>query len=97
MIKSIRGSELYHGRSKSCGCLARENRTIDMTGWVMKEHGVPDSLLTIMYLVNKHGIGTVWHCKCECGNEIETTGNRIRLGGVKSCGCLGTISRQLEN
>ena len=22
---------------------------IDMTGWVMKEHGVPDSLLTVLY------------------------------------------------
>lgn len=96
-IKSIRLGELLRGRSKSCGCLARELRVIDMTGWVMKEHGVPDSLLTVLYLVDKHGTGSVWHCKCECGNEFDTNGARIRSGGVKSCGCLSTLARQLEN
>lgn len=24
-------------------------KKIDMTGWVIKEHGVPDSLLTVLY------------------------------------------------
>jgi hypothetical protein len=33
--------------------------------------------------------GTVfWLCKCDCGNEIITNGNRLRSGHTKSCGCL---------
>lgn len=96
-LKSIRGSELRLGKSKSCGCLARELRTTDMTGWVMKEHDVPDSLLTVLYLVNKHGNGSIWHCRCECGNELDIPGAHIRSGNTKSCGCLATLARQLEN
>lgn len=96
-LKSIRGSELRLGKSKSCGCLARELRTTDMTGWVMKEHGVPDSSLTVLYLVNKHGKGSIWHCQCECGNEVDIPGDHLRSGNTKSCGCLATLARQLEN
>lgn len=29
-----------------------------------------------------------WKCMCECGNEIVTTGKRLRNGTTKSCGCL---------
>lgn len=96
-IKSIRGSELLRGRSKSCGCLARELRTIDMTNWIVKEHGIPDSLLTVLYRVNKPNNSNIWHCRCECGKEIDVPGGRIRSGNTKSCGCLGTLARQLEN
>lgn len=30
----------------------------------------------------------VWLCKCDCGNFIETTTNKLRSGNTKSCGCL---------
>lgn len=29
-----------------------------------------------------------WHCKCDCGSEIETTSTLLRSGKSKSCGCL---------
>ncbi len=29
-----------------------------------------------------------WKCRCVCGNEIITSGNRLRYGKVKSCGCI---------
>lgn len=29
-----------------------------------------------------------WLCKCDCGNEIITTGDRLTRGHTKSCGCL---------
>lgn len=67
---------------------------IDMTGWVMKEHGVPDSRLTVIERVDdyvspagKHD--TRWRCICECGNEVIVTRSRLkRKDGTKSCGCL---------
>jgi len=29
-----------------------------------------------------------WECKCDCGNTIITTGERLRIGETRSCGCL---------
>lgn len=44
-------------------------------------------------LVAKHfGPGrngrTFWHCDCDCGKRTEVTSQKLRLGLVKSCGCL---------
>ena len=32
--------------------------------------------------------GAYWECKCDCGKTIITRGNRLRMGDVKSCGCI---------
>lgn len=29
-----------------------------------------------------------WHCKCECGNEVDVIGSHLKTGHTKSCGCL---------
>lgn len=29
-----------------------------------------------------------WRCKCDCGNETVASGNKLRTGNTKSCGCL---------
>ena len=29
-----------------------------------------------------------WLCRCECGNEVVTSGVSLRSGRTKSCGCL---------
>ena len=34
-----------------------------------------------------------WHCKCECGNEVDVSINNLRSGETKSCGCLQAESR----
>lgn len=64
-------------------------KLIDMTGWVMKEHGVPDSRITVIKrdIENKSKI-TKWICKCECGNIFSADGTKLRSGWTKSCGCL---------
>lgn len=67
---------------------------IDMTGWVMSEHGVPDSLITILERANDHidqrGNKRVqWLCQCSCGsNPFVSCGTNIRNGTTKSCGCI---------
>lgn len=30
----------------------------------------------------------IWECECECGNTCEVSGNNLRTGHTKSCGCL---------
>ena len=29
-----------------------------------------------------------WLCRCDCGNEVETSGIGLRRGTTRSCGCL---------
>lgn len=40
---------------------------------------------------------TAWKCKCDCGKEIITTGNSLRRGDTKSCGCLNNELRALRS
>ena len=37
-----------------------------------------------------------WRCKCDCGKEVITTGNSLKRGNTKSCGCLQEETR-IEN
>lgn len=64
-------------------------KKIDMTGWIMKEHGVPDSRITVLEQdkTNTTKI-TKWICQCECGTIFSADGTKIRNGWTRSCGCL---------
>ncbi len=92
-------SDLKNGKVKSCGCMTknfvRKAIFIDMTGWVMSEHGVPDSRLTVINQVEDHitpkGLHeAMWLCECSCEkhNRIKVLGSSLRQGLTKSCGCL---------
>lgn len=66
----------------------------DMTGWVMSEHGVSDSRLTVVCqsddYVDKNGTHYAqWLCECNCPdhNRIIARGCHIRNGHIYSCGC----------
>lgn len=66
---------------------------IDMTGWVMSEHGVPESRLTVINKDHTEKVGNrtrvYWNCKCSCGNYICLSSHSISSkGATKSCGCL---------
>lgn len=42
-----------------------------------------------LLVVSKASHGrTTWHCKCDCGNEVDVTACKL-LSGQLSCGCLG--------
>lgn len=62
----------------------------DITGWVMKEHGVLESKLTVIKPVGVNNQGNyMWECECSCDehNHIISSGGRILSGHVLSCGC----------
>lgn len=72
-------------------------KKIDMTNWVMKEHGVLDSKITVLnedkeaYIsknLNKKRKRVYWRCQCECGKIFSAEANSIKTGASKSCGCL---------
>lgn len=76
-------------------------KKINMTGWVMKEHGVPRSRLTVesedlTYYIDHPLIKNKrprWICRCECGNRVSISGEDLRSGKVISCGCAKTQTK----
>lgn len=62
------------------------SKLIDMTGWLMSEHGVPDSRLTVI----EHLGNGDWlvECNCDKHTRFKAAGLNIRRGNTKSCGCL---------
>lgn len=51
--------------------------------------------LTVLYRIenkiynrkNKKVSKVAWHCRCDCGNEIDVIGESLKQGLTKSCGC----------
>ena len=74
----------------------------NMTGWKMWEHGVSDSRIIVKKQVEdyirpngKHE--AQWYCECNCDLHIKfiTSGDKIKSGHTKSCGCLAKeLTRQ---
>lgn len=77
-------------------------KVLDMTGWVMAEHGVPNSRLIVIEQtsapphINNKKNKTYWLCKCSCGNDkpLIYRGDSIRDGSVLSCGCYNNENRR---
>lgn len=89
-IKNVDGNSLRRGGSKSCGkCKKHSNNFIDMTGWNMWEHGVPNSKITVIQQLPSEGGHALWECKCNCGNPktFKVDGGNLRSGHTTSCGC----------
>lgn len=66
-------------------------KTLDMTGWIMSEHGIPDSRWTIIEKVDSlDGRNTFWLCECNCKDHTRKIVRHSSLtsGNSKSCGCL---------
>ena len=44
--------------------------------------------LTVMYEAEKRGRLRLWHCKCECGKEVDVYQTHLVSGNSRSCGCV---------
>lgn len=80
----VLGENLKKGNTKSCGCLVhlqKGNKYINLVG---KHFGK----LTVLYENGKTNQGDyIWHCKCDCGNEVDVKTSVLKNGSTKSCGC----------
>ena len=55
-------------------------KVIDLTG---NKYG----RLTVISRATGKGKGSYWNCLCECGNYKVVSGQSLKTGGTKSCGC----------
>ena len=80
----VEGTLLVTGRRTRCSGSSHVKNYFfsDITG---KKFG----RLTALYPVKRtdKGGSMIWHCQCECGNEVEVSYNSLMYANQKSCGC----------
>ena len=76
-------SNLIHGRTKSCGCLAGKKlrKLKDISG---NRYG---KLIAIEPTAERRYASVVWKCRCDCGNEVLASQKDLENGRKISCGC----------
>lgn len=84
----VSSKRLKRGTVTDCGCIPKKdarNGTIreDLTG---RTYG----RLTALYpTTGRDSKGSViWHCRCECGKELDISEGSLVHGHYRSCGCL---------
>lgn len=74
----------------SCGCLKKE---LSSQRFSSKLDGMKFGKLTVIYRTGTQIQGngdkkSYWHCRCECGTEIDVIGKNLLNGNTQSCGCV---------
>lgn len=83
--KFVIGANLRIGKTKSCGCYNKER---------IKETSFKDitnkifGKLKVIRFSEMRGESSYWYCQCECGTKLIISGNSLKIGNTKSCGCL---------
>lgn len=83
--KIILLDSLRSGKTKSCGCIQKENtRNSNLKDITGQKFG---KLTVVKYVYSKNNF-SYWLCKCNCDNEIVVKSNYLVQGDTKSCGCI---------
>lgn len=79
----VESRRLSSGAVLSCGCSQP-----DYSGW-KDLTGLRFGKLVVLGRSGSHtkDRNPLWLCRCDCGNETETTKRRLINGNVSSCGC----------
>lgn len=82
------GWSITSGHTKSCGC----QKILSAQKQSFKDIlGIRFGRLVVTEKTSKRGIAgrnVYWKCLCDCGNTKIISGNSLRNGMTKSCGCL---------
>lgn len=82
---NVPATRVVNGHVKSCGCQRSQSakrHAVDLVGAIFGRLEVIERAGS-----NQYGAAQ-WRCRCDCGNDIVTTGNSLRRGATQSCGCL---------
>jgi hypothetical protein len=86
--KEITAEHLRDGSVKSCGCLNNEMRQERLKSKAI-EIGSKFNRLEVIEKTEKVKNGKkIYLCRCDCGSMLYVSGNDLKTGNTKSCGCL---------
>ncbi|MBQ0037233.1 MAG: transcriptional regulator [Clostridiales bacterium] len=79
----ISATLLVMGRKTNCGCKNEKHYAAsDIAGKRFRK------LVALFPTDKRTGKGSVvWHCKCDCGNEVDISYNELMYSNIQSCGC----------
>lgn len=77
---------LTQGYKTSCGCMKAEGVKKAAAANRLNLSGRKFGKLTVQYYIENTS-PPLWHCLCECGNEIDVISTSLTRGNTVSCGC----------
>ena len=96
--QDIAGIDLRAGKTTQCRFCAGTapkniNKSIKKLGHRASKHpeeeiGKKYGKLTVIDFAYQTLGGSMWKCKCECGNEINVRIDNLHSGKTQSCGCI---------
>ena len=80
----VRANALKSGHVQSCGC-KRHDPPYNMHDLTGRRFG----RLTVLYRADREDRvkNSYWHCRCDCGNELDVYTRSLLHGLCQSCGC----------
>ena len=92
-LQEICGTDLRKKRTLQCkhcaGTIAIKNlQNVKHYKQSNNEIGKVYGQLTVLEKVKQTQGGSIWKCKCSCGNEVDVRINNLHSGKTQSCGCI---------
>lgn len=93
----VTGRYLTDGDTKSCGCYVSQ-----CISKLKKKPILPGTVfgkLTVLYELEQRRKKIIYyHCKCQCGNELDVQKSHLVQGDTRSCGCVHSFPQiQIAN
>lgn len=104
-LQEICGTDLRRRKTLQCkhcsGLIAKQNllsvNNIKHTKQNNDEIGKVYGQLTVLEKIEQTLGGSIWRCKCSCGNEINVRINNLHSGKTQSCGCIKSRGENIIN
>lgn len=95
---NVAGIHLVSGHTTSCGCAQKQMMRDRFNESLI---GMRFGRLCVVDEAGRDKYGRkLWSCKCDCGEKTIATGQMLKSGNKKSCGCLSKevlISRNFKH
>lgn len=80
-ICAVTASRLMTGRRTHCGC--------EKNAYMCDIAGQRFGRITALYATKARDAkgSVIWHCRCDCGENVELSYNVLRYSEIRSCGC----------
>ena len=86
-VIDVTSTSLTSGKTISCGCWKKEILAQRAKEKIRDLSNEKFGRLTVLNMAEPKNGRTMWHCKCECGNELDIQTTSLTSGNTKSCGC----------